>query len=49
MPKELEARGVGDAAAKCRSVMDDIGASAETLEADSSASPDDVFKRLGGG
>jgi len=49
MPRELEARGVGDPAAKCRAVMDDIALSASELDSDSSASPDDVFKRLGGG
>jgi len=49
MPKELEARGVSDASAASRSVMGAIAASADALESTSSASPDDIFKRLGGG
>jgi hypothetical protein len=48
MPKELEARGVGEAATTCRSVMDAIALSADSIDIDSSTSPDDVFKRLGG-
>ena len=48
MPKELDARGVGDAAAKCEATMDEIARSADAIEIGSSASPDDVFKRLGG-
>ena len=48
MPKELEARGVSNATAACRTVMDKIAGSADTIDIASSASPDDVFKRLGG-
>jgi hypothetical protein len=48
MPKELDARGVSDAAATCAAVMGEIERSAEALGSASSASPDDVFKRLGG-
>lgn len=48
MPKELDARGVSDAAAACRTVMDEIAGSADAIDIASSASPDDVFKRLGG-
>ena len=48
MPKELEARGVSDAAATCKATMDEIARSADAIGAASSASPDDVFKRLGG-
>jgi hypothetical protein len=48
MPKELEARGVGDAAATCQTVINEIAGSADAVDIASSASPDDVFKRLGG-
>jgi len=48
MPKELDARGVSDAAATCKATMDEIARSADAIGAASSASPDDVFKRLGG-
>jgi hypothetical protein len=48
MPKELDARGVSDTAAACKAIMDEIAGSADALELASSASPDDVFKRLGG-
>ena len=48
MPKELEARGVGNAVAACHSVMGEIARSADAGDIASSASPDDVFKRLGG-
>ncbi len=48
MPKELDARGVSDAAATCQAVMDGISRSADAIDLTSSASPDDVFKRLGG-
>jgi hypothetical protein len=48
MPKELEARGVSDAAAICKTVMGGITSAAESMDLDSSNSPDDVFKRLGG-
>jgi hypothetical protein len=48
MPKELEARGVADAAAMCEAVMGEIARSADAIDVESSTSPDDVFKRLGG-
>jgi len=48
MPKELGARGVGDAAATCEATMDAIARSTDAIDTSSSASPDDVFKRLGG-
>ena len=48
MPKELDARGVSDAATTCRATMDEIAGSPEAIDIATSASPDDVFKRLGG-
>lgn len=48
MPKELDARGIGNAAATCQRVMDEIARLADSIDIDSSTSPDDVFKRLGG-
>jgi len=48
MPKELEARGVTDAAATCQSVMNDIVSAASTADLVTSNSPDEIFKRLGG-
>ncbi len=48
MPKELEARGVSNATAACQAVMDEITRSADASDIASSASPDDIFKRLGG-
>jgi hypothetical protein len=48
MPKELDARGVSDAVAKCAAIIDEIARSADAIDSASSASPDDVFKRLGG-
>jgi hypothetical protein len=48
MPKELDARGVSNAAATCKTTMDEIARSADAIEFASSASPDDVFQRLGG-
>jgi hypothetical protein len=47
MPKELDARGVSDAAATCEAAMHEIARSADAIDIASSASPDDVFKRLG--
>ncbi len=47
MPKELEARGVSDAAATCQAAMNEIAISADSIGIASAASPDDVFKRLG--
>ena len=40
--------GVDDAAATCQTVMKAIAGSADALDIASQASPDDVFKRLGG-
>ncbi len=48
MPKELEARGVSDATATCKAVMDDIASAASTVDLEDSNSPDEIFKRLGG-
>ncbi len=48
MPKELDARGISDAATTCEAVMDEIARSADAIDVESSASPDDVFQRLGG-
>ena len=47
MPKELEARGVSDAAATCKAVMKDIANAASAADLATSNSPDEVFKRLG--
>jgi len=48
MPKELEARGVPDAAATCKAVMNHIASTASTADLQASSSPDEIFKRLGG-
>jgi hypothetical protein len=48
MPKELEARGVADAAATCKAVMKDIATAASAANLEASNSPDEIFKRLGG-
>jgi len=48
MPQELEARGVADAAATCKAVMKGIAGAASTADLETSNSPDDIFKRLGG-
>jgi hypothetical protein len=48
MPKELEARGISDAAATCEAVINEIANSADAIDTAPSASPDDIFKRLGG-
>lgn len=48
MPKELEARGVTDAAATCKAVMNDIASAASTADLVAANSPDEIFKRLGG-
>ena len=48
MPRELEARGVADAAATCNAVMKDIASAASTADLATSNSPDEIFKRLGG-
>ena len=48
MPKELEARGVAEAAASCRTAMDAIERAANEAELAASSSPDEIFRRLGG-
>ncbi len=48
MPKELEARGVADATASCKTAMDAIERAASETELAASNSPDEIFKRLGG-
>ena len=48
MPKELEARGVADAAATCKAVMKNTASAASTADLAASNSPDEIFKRLGG-
>ena len=48
MPKELEARGVTDAAASCKTAMDAIERVASEAALAASSSPDEIFKRLGG-
>ncbi len=49
MPKELESRGITDAAATCKTVMHDIARAASETEQAASISPDEIFKRLGEG
>ena len=46
MPGELETRGVSDADAICSAVIGDVAESPAASEADRSANPDDVFRRL---
>jgi hypothetical protein len=48
MPRELEARGVSNAAATCTAVMNDVASAASTADLVASNSPDEIFKRLGG-
>ncbi len=48
MPKELEARGVTNAAATCQTVMDDIARVASASDRAAPISPDEIFRRLGG-
>jgi hypothetical protein len=48
MPKELDARGVADAAAICKTAVDAIERVASETEWGTSNSPDEIFKRLGG-
>jgi hypothetical protein len=48
MPKELDARGVADAAAICKTAADAIERVASETELGTSNSPDEIFKRLGG-
>ncbi len=48
MPKALDAGGVSNATTACQTVMDEIARSADASDIASSASPDDIFKRLGG-
>jgi hypothetical protein len=47
MPRELEARGVTDAAATCKAAMNDIASAVSTADLADSNSPDEIFKRLG--
>jgi len=47
MPKELEARGVSNAAAICRAVMNDVESVASAADLAVADSPDEIFKRLG--
>jgi len=48
MPRELEARGVANAAATCAAVMNDVASAASTADLTTAESPDEIFKRLGG-
>lgn len=48
MPKELEARGVTDAAAACTAVIANIESTASEADLTSTNSTDEIFKRLGG-
>ncbi len=48
MPRELEARGVADAAGACRRAIAAIASAPSSGGASTAESPDDVFKRLGG-
>ena len=48
MPRELEARGVSDAAVICNAVMNDVASAASTVDLTTTDSPDEIFKRLGG-
>ena len=48
MPKELDARGVADAAAICKTAVDAIERVASETELGTSNSPDEIFNRLGG-
>ncbi len=47
MPTELKARGVPDAAATCKTIMNEIARAASETERAAANSPDDIFKRLG--
>ncbi len=48
MPGELKSRGVRDSDVVCRAVMDDVTSSWTAAGTPSPASPDDIFRRLGG-
>ena len=48
MPRELETRGVGDPAAVCNAVTDDLTKSSALTDMPPSSDPDEVFGRLGG-
>jgi hypothetical protein len=48
MPKELEARGVTDAAETCKAAVATIASAASEAGSATDTSPDEVFKRLGG-
>jgi len=47
MPKELESRGVSDASAVCRAVMNEVASAASAADLEAATSPDEIFKRLG--
>jgi hypothetical protein len=49
MPGELETRGVSDAAAVCRAVVDDLVNTPSPAEAESSGDLDAIFRRLANG
>jgi hypothetical protein len=46
MPNELESRGVADAAAVCRAVMDQLADAASVANLATPSSPDEIFDRL---
>ena len=48
MPKELEARGVTDAVARCKTAIDAIDCVAKETDLSTSSSTDEIFERLGG-
>ncbi len=48
MPRELEARGVADAAAASGAAIDAIERAASETDLAAATSPDEIFKRLGG-
>jgi hypothetical protein len=48
MPKELEARGISNAAASCKAVMAEVARGAAPAEPVRSTSSDEILKRLGG-
>ena len=49
MPVELENRGVVDAVEACGTAMDEIACVVRESGSTSAPTPDDIFKRLGGG
>jgi hypothetical protein len=46
MPYELKSRGVADAAAVCRAVMDQLADTASAANMAAPSSPDEIFDRL---